>query len=433
MAIQKSPIALEHTNSYFAATANSTTDYPPLDGDARADVCVIGGGFTGINAAIELAERGYSVILLEANRVSWGASGRNGGQLMGGFSDPAKIEKCLGREAADVVWNMGQECVQIVRDRIAQYEIDCDLKPGCCEVAFHSRQMARLLEWKAAHEARGYPYKLIALDKDEVKSVVGTDAYIGGIINERDGHLHPLNLCVGEAQAAASLGVTIYEQTTVTRIKQHTAPEVHTPNGVVHASYIVVAGNAYLGRTVPALSGRVFPAGSYIIATEPLSEDVANEILPQDTAISDVNAVLDYYRLSADRRLLFGGRCNYSGREPRSIQGTLVPRMLKLFPQLEGVRIDYEWGGNVAITIKRIPQLGRIDNTIFYSIGYSGHGVAPTHVAARVIAEAIAGQTDRIEIFEKIRHWRLPGGKWFASPAVAAGMLYYRLRDLLSL
>ena len=427
------PDSAEHTSSYYAATANWATKNPPLDGEARADVCVIGGGFTGINIAIELVERGYSVIVLEARRIGWGASGRNGGQLIGGITEPYRVEKRLGAEAGQVVWKMGQECVEIVRDRILEYDIDCDLKNGFFDAALNKRQMNRLLEWKDAQEARGYRHKLTVVEKEDMRSVVDTDAYVGGIINERDGHLHPLNLCLGEARAAEMLGVEIYEQSPVVRITRRAAPEVRTANGVVHASYIVVACNAYLDGLVPKLNGRIFPAGSYIIATEPLAEEVATRILPQDMAICDQNNVLDYYRLSADRRLLFGGRCNYSGREPKDITKTLRPRMLKLFPELEDARIDYEWGGNIAISLNRIPHLGRIDESLYYSIGYSGHGLAPTHIAARVIAEAIAGDTARLELFEKIRHITLPGGKWFGNQVIASGMLYFRMRDILGI
>lgn len=423
----------EHTRSYYAATANWPTAYPRLEGQITADVCIIGGGFTGVAVALNLVERGYSVALLEARRISWGASGRNGGQLIGGVADHRKIEKKLGPEAGEMVWRLGLETTELVRKRIEQFGIDCDLKDGYFDAALNARQMDALLDWKEDREARNYPYPLKVIGKDDLSTVVGSELYVGGVIDGANGHLHPLNLCIGEAKAAADLGVSIFEQSPVTRILPGATASVHTGHGMVKAGYVVLACNAYLGGLAPTLTGRVLPAGSYIIATEPLAEQVAREILPRDMAVCDQNVVLDYYRLSADRRLLFGGRCNYSGRHPRSISGTLRPRMLKVFPQLGKPRIDYEWGGNIAITINRIPQLGRLDANTYYAMGYSGHGVAPSHTAGLVLAEAIAGDAEKLDVFERIKHLRLPGGKWFASPAFALGMLYYRIRDALQI
>lgn len=423
----------EHTRSYYAATANWSTAYPKLEGEIEADVCIIGGGFTGVAAALNLVERGYAVALLEARRISWGASGRNGGQLIGSFADHRKVERKLGPEAGEIVWRLGLETTELVRRRIEQFSIDCDLKDGYFDAALNPKQMDELLEWKEDRESRNYPYPLEVVNKEDLHTVVGSNLYVGGVIDGANGHLHPLNLCIGEAKAAAELGVKIFEQSPVTGISPGAKASVRTPHGHVRASHTVLACNAYLGGLAPQLTGRILPAGSYIIATEPLSEQTAREILPRDMAICDQNVVLDYYRLSADRRLLFGGRCNYSGRHPRSISGTLRPRMLKVFPKLDKVRIDYEWGGNIAITINRIPQLGRLDTNIYYAMGYSGHGVAPTHTAGLILAEAIAGNAEKLDVFERIKHLRLPGGKWFASPALALGMFYYRIRDALQI
>ncbi len=421
----------EHTQSYYAATANWATDYPVLQGEHRLDVCIVGGGFTGVNAAIELADRGYSVALVEARRVSWGASGRNGGQVIGGIADNDRIEKLLGKEAGDIVWQLGVDATDVLRERVARFQVNCDLKSGYFDAALNRRQMNDLLEHKSYKESKNYPHALDHIEQADVRSVVGSDAYVGGVVDHGNGHCHPLNLCIGEAKGAAELGVQIFEQSPVTRIEPGTRAKVHTANGVVEADYVVVAGNAYLDGLVPELRGMVLPAGSYIIATEPLSDDMVADTLPQDMAVCDQNVVLDYFRLSADRRMLFGGRCNYSGRVPRSIRGTLVPRMLKIFPQLKGARIDYEWGGNIAISINRIPQFGRVASNIFYAQGYSGHGVVPTHMAGRMLAEVIAGQAERFDVLARVKHWRLPGGKWFGSPALALGMLYFRLRDVL--
>ncbi|MEQ8206046.1 MAG: FAD-binding oxidoreductase, partial [Woeseia sp.] len=249
--------------------------------------------------------------------------------------------------------------------------------------------------------------------------------------NRGNGHLHPLNLCIGEARAAEQLGVRIHEQTPVTRVLHGAKPRVVTPFGTVTANKVVLAGNAYLGRSERRLFGSVIPSGSYIIATEALGVERAATLLPEDMAACDQRVGLDYFRLSADKRLLFGGLCNYSGRDPRDIGATLRPNMLKVFPQLADAAIDFQWGGNIAISINRIPQFGRIEDNTWYAQGYSGHGLAPSHLAGKVLADAISGEMEQFDVFARIRHLRLPGGKWFANPALALGMLYYRLKEIL--
>lgn len=418
--------------SYYAATRTRRDDFPILAGEWSTDVCIVGGGYTGLATAIELAERGCSVVLLEARRVGWGASGRNGGQLIRGLCEVGRVERRLGAEAAQLFWRMGEEAVRIVRARIGQFGIDCDLRWGFCDVALKPRQMAELRAARDEAQRYGYPHALELVERDQLRAqVVASDAYVGGLIDRGSGHLHPLNLCLGEAAAAAQLGVRVFEQSPVLQLLPGRRPQVRTANGSVNASFVVLAGNAYLGGLEPRLSGRVLPAGSYIIATEPLGEARARALIPQNLALADQNVVLDYFRCSADHRLLFGGRCNYSGREPRDIAAAVRPRLLRIFPQLAGVRIDYAWGGNLGISLNRIPQLGRLPGNVLYAQGYSGHGLGTTHLAGRVLAEAICGDPARLDLFRRIRHRRLPGGHWFASPALALGMLYYRLRDLL--
>jgi glycine/D-amino acid oxidase-like deaminating enzyme len=421
----------EHARSYYAATAHWQSDYPILAGAHHCDVAVVGAGFTGLSAALFLAERGYDVAVIEANRVGWGASGRNGGQLIDGFVELEKIEKRLGPAERDIAYRMGLECRDVVLARIEQYSIDCDLKLGYLDLALKPDDMTHFRMEIERKKREGYPHAMSMVEHEDIASFIGSKIYIGGMVNEANGHLHPLNLCLGEARALEQRGARIFEHSPVVRVQHGQRPEVHTDNGVVHAKKVVLAGNAYLGRTEPRLFGSVIPAGSYMIATQPLDEDLAHELLPQDHAACDQKIALDYFRLSADRRMLFGGFCNYSGRDPKSISASLQPKLLKVFPQLTNTRIEFEWGGYIGISMNRIPQMGRIEGNTYYAQGYSGHGLAPTHLAGKVLADAIGGDFEQFDVFEKIHHWRLPGGKWFANPALAAGMLYYRLKDLL--
>lgn len=423
--------ASEHTSSYYAATANTSKRYPELQGEHHYDVAIVGGGFTGVSAMLHLAERGYDVALIEANRIGWGASGRNGGQLIDGFVESHRIEKRLGADAAKITYQMGLDCRDIVLQRIEKYSIDCDLKLGYIELALTNSHVGDLKSWLAAKQQAGYPHAMKFLGRDELHTAVGSDRYLAGLVNMGNGHLHPLNLCTGEAAAAVAIGATIFEQSPVTKICHGDKPAVMTATGTVHAKKILLAGNAYLGRTEPRLRGKVIPVGSYMMATEPLPAELRNELLPQDMACVDIRSALDYFRLSADGRMLWGGMCNYSGRVPKSISASLRPSMLKVFPQLEQARIDYEWGGDIAISLNRVPQFGRIEGNTYYVQGYSGHGVAPTHIAGKILADIVAGESEQFDIFSRVQHWRLPGGKWFANPALAAGMLYYRLKELL--
>ncbi|NNC56948.1 MAG: FAD-binding oxidoreductase, partial [Woeseiaceae bacterium] len=382
--------AREHTSSYYAATANSATCYETLKGEHRCDVAIVGGGFTGVSAMLHLAERGYDVALLEAHRIAWGASGRNGGQLIDGFVEEDKIEKRLGADAASIAYEMGLECRDIVVERINRYSIDCDLKFGYLDLALTNRDLKDFQKTRDAKERCAYPHEVRLIKKQDMRAYIGSDRYLGGLVNMGNGHLHPLNLCIGEAQAATELGARVFEQSPVTRVHNGSAPRVESPHGVVHAKKILLAGNAYLGKTEPRLAGAVIPAGSYIIATEPLTDTLATELLPRDMACCDQRAALDYFRLSADKRMLFGGLCNYSGRVPDSITASLRPNMLTVFPELADARIDYEWGGDIAISMNRVPQLGRIENNTYYAQGYSGHGVAPTHLAGKILADIVA-------------------------------------------
>jgi glycine/D-amino acid oxidase-like deaminating enzyme len=423
----------EHTPSWYAATANKDSDYPALDRTVEAEVAVVGGGFSGVNTALELAERGYDVVLLEANRLAWGASGRNGGQIIGGLGHNAdKFRKTIGDEGVRTLYEMGIEGVEIIRERVARYAIDCDIRWGYCDVALKARHMDWFRETQREQREAGYPHELVLLDAGEVKQFVGSDAYIGGLYNaEGWGHLHPMNLCTGEARVAVSQGASIYEQTRVLDIRHGSRVALRTEQGEVVAARVVLCGNAYMENLVPKLASRILPASSCMIATEPLTEAQAHSVLPRDVAVCDPRTALDYFRLTQDRRLLFGGLSNYTGLVPDNYQDVMARKMLKVFPQLEGVGIDYAWDGQMGIGINRMPQLGKLAENVYYIQAYSGHGVAPTHIMARVIAEAINNESSRFEMMSKIRHMAFPGGKYLRRPGYAIGMSYHKAKDYL--
>ena len=425
----------DHAQSYYRASANAMPERPALGGDLSADVCVIGGGFTGVNTAIELAQRGLSVILLEARRIGWGASGRNGGQLIRGIGhDVSGFVKHVGEEGVRYLERAGIESVALVGERIRAHGIDCDLRWGFCELANTPAQFAAFRGEQEHLAAMGYAHETRLVGAKDMPQVVGSTMYAGGLVDMGSGHLHPLNLVLGEAQVAESLGVRIFEHTEVLELIHGDTVHVRCAGGTVRANSLVLACNAHLEELEPRLSGKVLPAGSYIIATEPLSQALANELIPQNLALCDQKVGLDYYRLSADRRLLFGGACHYSGRDPVDIAAYMQPKMLKVFPQLAGTAVAFQWGGKIGITANRFPQVGRLQQypNVFYAQGYSGHGLNVTHWCARLLAEAIhAGHSQGLDIFSQVPHMTFPGGKALRSPLLALGMLWYRLRELM--
>lgn len=423
-----------HTGSYYAASINKVTNFAALKGAQRADVCVIGAGFTGISTALSLAERGYNVHVVEANKVGWGASGRNGGQIIGGISGVARLARQAARagnpDAKEMLWDMRWAGNEIIRERVQKYAIDCDLKSGYLDVAIKERHLREFHADQERLAAHNVPFEFKMLSREETQETIGTDAYIGAMLNMGNGHLHPLNLCVGEAHAAVSQGVTIYEQSPVLAINKGSRPEVLTRQGSVSADFVVIAGNAY-HLLEKKLRGIMFPLNSFMIATEPLGEDMVKLVNPNDLAVCDPNFVLKYFRLSADKRLLFGGRCNYTGSDPEVIKRYLRPKMLKIYPGLAATKIEFAWGGRIGVPLNRVPQLGRISANVFYCQGYSGHGVNVTHLAGQIMADTVAGTCERFDIFAGIKPLVVPGAHTFSRPMVALGVLFYQLKDRL--
>ncbi|MDT4810339.1 Gamma-glutamylputrescine oxidoreductase [compost metagenome] len=420
-----------YPQSYYAASANPAPARPELVGEEQTDVCVVGAGYTGLSTALFLLEHGFKVTLLEAAKVGFGASGRNGGQIVNSYSrDIDSIERSTSPKNAQLLGEMAFEGGRIIRERVGKYGIQCDLKDGGVFAAFTRKQMAHLEAQKKLWERHGHR-ELELLDSAGIRKVAATDNYIGGMLDMSGGHIHPLNLALGEAAAIESLGGVIHEQSPVIRIDRGATPTVHTARGQVKAKFVVVAGNAYLGNLLPELSAKSMPCGTQVITTEPLSEELARSLLPQDYCVEDCNYLLDYYRLSGDKRLIYGGGVVYGARDPANIEAIIRPKMLKTFPQLKGVKIDFAWTGNFLLTLSRLPQVGRLGDNIYYSQGCSGHGVTFTHVAGKALAEALRGQAERFDAFADLPHYPFPGGRAFRVPFTAMGAWYYSLRDRL--
>ena len=418
--------------SYYAATANPAPERPRLGGDVRADVCIVGGGFTGLSAALELVGRGMSVVVLEGERVGWGASGRNGGQLINGYSRSLDvIGKRYGEDAERGLGAMALEGSRIIRERVAEHDISCDLVDGCFVAAFNRKQFDELRTEVDVWSRHGHdaPYMV---ERDAVSSIVRTDRYVGGMVDPLNGHFHPLNFVLGEAAAIERAGGVIYEHSRVTAVERGDRPVVRTAHGAVHADIVLLCGNAYLDDTVPELTARVMPVSSQIIATEPLGERAA-ELLPANYCVEDSNYILDYFRLSADGRLLYGGGVVYGGQDPASIVGKIRPNMLKTFPTLADVKIDYAWSGKFALTLTRVPQIGRLSPNIYFSHGDSGHGVTTTQLLGRLLAEAVDNQLSRFDLFAALPYHPFPGGRAFRVPLSVLGSWYYAVRDRLGM
>jgi gamma-glutamylputrescine oxidase len=422
-----------YPRSYYAATAHMLPPQDPLTTSTlAADVCVIGAGYTGLSAALHLARAGMRVVVLESQRIGWGASGRNGGQLYGGQRrDVDWLEANFGETGARQLWQLGEAARDLVKRLISELRIDCDPMPGIASVAHKARYVAQyhaLADKLATRYGRQHLQKL---DAAGTRALIGTDAYYGGYVDWDALHLHPLNLALGVARACLDAGVRVYEQTRAIGIDEDDRVRVRTEHGTVAADHLVIAANGYLGALVPKLAGHIMPINNFLVATEPLDAALADEINPHRIAAGDSRFVINYFRMSADRRMVFGGGENYRTGFPRDIAGFVRPYLLEIFPQLESVAIEYAWGGTLAITLNRMPHFGRLGERVYFAHGYSGQGVGLAHLAGQLIAETIRGRSERFDLFAELPTRPFPGGRWLRWPGMVLGMLYFALRDRL--
>lgn len=420
-------------NSWYAATADIPQERKPLRGQIMADVCIVGAGYTGLMAALELAEAGMKVVVLDAHRAGWGASGRNGGQVGSGFNqDQRWIASKVSKAAAKALWDMSEEAKDLLRARVEKHSPDARFRPGVAHGAYDAVE-ARDLRDEVEYLRRTYGYKdAEGLTRDAFQDIVKSPLYQGGLIDRGAGHIHPLRYALGLARAAEHAGAVIYERSEVHHIDEGDPAIVATGQGRVTAPFVILAGNGYLPNLNKKVAARTMPLNSFIAATEPLGER-AKDILTQDISVADSKFVVNYFRLSEDNRLLFGGRENYSIGFPQNIEPSIRKRMEHMFPQLRGVGIDYTWGGTLGITPTRLPLLMRASPNILSAGGYSGHGVAHSGFAGKLMAEAVRGQAERFDVFSTLPTPAFPGGTLLRAPLLMAAMTWYSLRDRLGL
>ncbi|PYG28032.1 NAD(P)/FAD-dependent oxidoreductase [Pelagimonas varians] len=417
-----------HPDSWYAATAGDYPQFDNLKGAASADVCIIGGGFTGLSAALHLAQAGVDVVLLEAHRVGFGASGRNGGQLGSGQrQDQETLEAMVGHDAAHRMWDLGQDAKALVRDLIAKHSIDCALKDGVAWAATSDKSTAWTHGY-AEHLAKHYNYPVEILNRQQFHSLCPSPDYQGGMLDKGAAHLHPLRLALGLARAAADAGARIYERAHVHHVKPGGKARIATDAGHVEADHVIFAANGYLGGLNRKVAARVMPINNFIVATKPLGPRAA-DVLTRDVAVADDKFVVNYFRLSEDKRLLFGGGESYGYRFPSDIRAVVSKPMLKVFPSLKDVELDYAWGGTLAITVKRMPHLARVGPNMLSASGYSGHGVGNAIQAGRLLAEAIKGQSNGFDAFAALPSPSFPGGAGLRSPLLALAMTWFAMRD----
>jgi gamma-glutamylputrescine oxidase len=420
--------------SYYAASSPETAEppRPPLKGECRVDVAVVGAGVAGCSAALHFAQRGYEVALLEAHRVGFGASGRSGGQLIFGLAVGQKsLIAQAGRETARRLFDMSVEALDLTQSLIRDHSIECDYRPNHVHVATKPRHLEELRSWEhELHDEYGYRSARF-LDRAELALHVRSERYLGGLIDPRSGHLHPLKYTQGLARAAEAAGARIFEDTTALRFAEGSEVTVFTERGLVRCRHLVLCANAYIGELSPRLARRILGVGTYIIATRPMDAARAAALLPSDAAVADLNWILDYFRLSADRRLLFGGRVSYSALQPPRLAESMHRRLVRIFPQAADLEVEYAWGGYLDITLSRAPDFGRLAPNVFYLQGFSGHGMSLTALAGKLVAEAVSGTAERFDLFARLPHRDFPGGALLRRPSLVLAMLYYRLKDLL--
>ena len=421
-----------YPDSYYVATAKGSVERPELDSELTADVCVIGGGFTGLSAALNLAELGMDVVLLEAERIGFGASGRCGGMIGSGQrKDVLEVEEQFGIDRSKQLWKFAEQAKQEIRDRVAKQEIPCDLQYGQL-IGVHKRSF---MGWAqeisdALTDRYDYPF-CQALDAEQTREYVATDDYVEGFYDPEAMTLHPLNYTLGIANAAAAAGVRIFENSRVSGYTRSDPAVVSTAKGSVKAAHVVLGCNGYLGDLEPRSAGKIMPINNFMVATEPLGKERALELINGRFGIHDTRFVVNYFRLSDDYRLLFGGGENYRPGFPADIAKFVRYYMLRVFPQLKDANIEYAWGGTLAVTVNRLPHLGRLEPNVFYGQGYSGHGISTATFAGKVIAEAIAGVAGRFDAFASLPTHTFPGGTMLRYPGMVLGMLYYGLKDRL--
>lgn len=428
-------------NSYYQASANLVLGRPELEGEHLADICIVGAGYTGLSSALHLAELGYNVTVIEAETAGFGASGRNGGHVgIGQRQDQMYLEEKFGRDIASTLWAMGLEAVDTVRGLIEKHKIKCDLKHGNVHFA-HRSKLNRELEEEVnfLHQRYGFD-QLEYLPKAKLSEVIASDAYHSAVVDRASKHLHPLNFALGLAQAAVNAGVSLYEHSPVISYQDSQSVSgggsgktvtIKTAKGQVVAKELILACNGYIKKLEPKINSYIMPINNFILATEPLSDELAAQVSPLDASMSDSRFVINYWKLSADKRLLFGGGENYRRGFPSDIKNFVRHYMLQVYPQLAATKIDYGWGGTLAITVNRLPHFGRLQDNIWYMHGYSGHGVPTATFAGKLIAEAINGKLERFDVFANLPTIKFPGGTLLRWPGMVAGMLYYALRDRL--
>lgn len=420
--------------SYYEASVKRGAGWSALEGTHKADVAVVGGGFAGLCAAIELRQRGYSVALLEADRLCSGASGRNGGQTIVGYaSGQGPFEAQLGEADARRAWDMSLEAIHVLDGHIQRFGIACDRVNGYLYVADSPAKAKALLEDMADTERR-YGFKAQVASGADVARFIDSPLYQAAAYETTSGHLHPLKYGLGLAQAAHGLGVQLFECSPVTALQPGAPAVLRTAQGEVQATQVVLAGNCMLPefgpQVAPAIAPRIMPVGTYIIGTEPLSPELCARLIPSNAAVCDNNFVLDYFRFSADHRLLFGGRVSYTTRTPGNLKEIMRRRMVQVFPALQNVKVEFVWGGFVDISMNRAPDFGRLGGNVYYLQGFSGHGVALTALAGKLVAEAVAGDSERFDVFARLKHHNFPGGPLLRTPTLALGMLWHRLMDV---